>query len=389
MDKTKLIIILIIVGIIIFGIIYLFVESTPPIYNVKVLILNNDYISIDTIANNVSEKLSQELSKDKPTQLNFSYYTTTRIFRPDYELKIRPGEDIQRWKYRIKDYINKTIRDTVLVSLTNEKINDLFIKFISDALVDKENTKNTFYIITGTFPECYDYSSKKTLINSLKDLAKKEKIEEPIKLITSLVDVRKTIEKEILDSLVSTNKFDLKRLDVDLEVERKCIPLDLPNIFCIFFDKFAPLSSDKVLEFINKQIGNRFFVTFWNDGPKNGFNMLFLSRGMDSTEFFNTTSSMVKCNWTSLNFLFKQALHQFTKMPDTVYKYFFFIGKFPQAQNEKILKKDLWDSFAKIKNLKWYHYLPEDEKPGIFEKSIFPVLDKYYKIQVTSNYVLK
>lgn len=114
MDKTKVTILVIIILIIIGGIIYLFVETKPPVYNVKILILNNDYITIDTIANNVSEKLAQELAKDKPTQLNFSYYTTTRIFKPDYELKIRPGEDIQKWKFRIKDYINRSIRDTVL-----------------------------------------------------------------------------------------------------------------------------------------------------------------------------------------------------------------------------------------------------------------------------------
>lgn len=388
MDKTKLTIILILLAIIIAGVIYLFVESKPPIYNVKVLILNNDYISIDTIANNVSEKLAQELSKDKPTQLNFSFYTTTRIFKPDYELKIRPGEDLQKWKFRIKEYFYKTLRDTILISLENQKINDLVLKFISDAFADQSNRESTYYIITGTFPECYDHESKKTLIEAIMNLTKKNKVVEPVNLITALVDARKKVEKEIQDSLVATNKFNLKRLDVDLETERKCVPLDLPNLFCIFFDKFDPPYSDKVLDFINKHIGNRFFVTFWNDGPKNGVNLLFLSRGMDSTEFFNTSSAMVKCNWTSLNFLFKQALHQISKMPDTVFKHLIFIGKFPESQNEKILKKEIWDSFAKIKNLYWYHYLPLEEKPGIFEKKVFPVLEKYYKIKVTTNYLL-
>ncbi|ROL57818.1 hypothetical protein D9V84_03640 [Bacteroidetes/Chlorobi group bacterium Naka2016] len=387
MDKTKVTILVIIILIIIGGIIYLFVETKPPVYNVKILILNNDYITIDTIANNVSEKLAQELAKDKPTQLNFSYYTTTRIFKPDYELKIRPGEDIQKWKFRIKDYINRSIRDTVLISLENQKINDLVIKFVSDALSDK-NPENTFYVITGTFPECYDYESKKTLINSIKELSIKRKNGQPIKLISALVDARKKVEKEIQDSLIATNKFDLKRLDVDLESERKCVPLDLPNVFCIFFDKFTSPNSGEVLEFLTKQISSRFFVTFWNDGPKNGVTLLYLSRGMDSTEFFNTASAMTKCNWTSLNFLFKQALHQISKLPDTVYKHLVFVGKFPESQNEKILKKDLWDSFSKIRNLFWYHYLPEVDKPGQFERNVFPILKKYYKIDVSTNYVL-
>ncbi|MCX7909904.1 MAG: hypothetical protein N2560_10385 [Ignavibacteria bacterium] len=386
MNKVKLLFLFIIITLVIGGIIYLFVTQKPPIYNVKILILNNDYLQIDTILQNISDKLALELSKNKPNQLNFTYFTTTRIFKPYYELKIRPGENIENWKFRIKTYLYSTLHDSVLVSLENQKVNDLVLNFISEAFTEKDNLENTYYLITGTFPECFDYESKKSLINSVKELVKKRKEKDKVRLISALVDPRKNIEKEIFDSLNATNMFEIKKIDIDLEKERKCIPLDVPKIFCIFLNKFTQPTSLDILDFISKNVGNRFFVTFWNDGPKNGSTQLYLSRNIDSLEFLNYSSSMTKCDWSSLNFLFKQSYHQLSTMPDTLNKLLFFIGKFPEPSNQRLLNKEFWVAFSKIPNMVWYHFLPKGEQKGYLESNFFPVLQKYYKIKIYKNY---
>jgi len=384
MSKTKLIFGLVILLALLIGFVYFFISSTPPIYNVKVLILNNDYLKIDTITNNISEKLAELLSSNKPVQLNFSYITTTRIFKPNYELKIKPGEELQRWKLRIKNYLKETLNDTVVVVLEDNKVNDLFEKFLKDAISTKD-LKNTFFVVIGTFPECYEYSSKKALINSTKEILRSSKLSKKINLLTALVDPRKNIEQEIFDSLLVTNKVSIQHLDVDLEKERKCYKKNLPLVFGMFFNKLSNFDSQNLLEYIKLTAGTNFFLTIWNDGPKNGAQIIYLNQAGDSAEFNTNVVSLAKCNWSSLNFLFKQAYHNLSTLPDTVHKYLYFVGNFPEAGEQNLLGQEFWSNFAKIKNLHLFHFLAKGQNIG-YEKNIFKALKKYHNLSISTSY---
>lgn len=384
MDKTKLFVLLVIFIVIIGGVVYYFVSSPPADIKLRIFIFNNDYLRSAEHDSAFSWELTTLLmEKYNPTALQIKLYGSTKLPKSEFELKRKPGENEKIWRAEVYKKIFDIFKDTVDISLSNESANDLFVDFLRK--IEKEaNDKEVVFVFAGSFPNCYNYTSRSSLIAKIKEFVKDKNFEAK-QIYSLLINPRKGLEEDIIDSLKAIRNFKLEEIALAPDLRRECFETKFPRFFGMFLKKLDYRQSSNFLDFIKRIGGEQFMFTIWNDGPKNDTRITYSDDKIDSTDFVNILQGVQDADWTSVNFLFKQAYHQLSLLPDTIKKHWVFVGSFPPAGDQPSLNKEYWDGLKKIKNLVIYHYLPSRSKKTSYEKRFFEVIQKYYGLNVVNE----
>ncbi len=384
MNKTKVVVLLLVFAGIIFALIYYFRSQPPADVRLRIFVFNNDYLRNPEHDSAFARELANLLmEKYNPTNLQIKLYGSTKLPKSEFELKIKPGESEKIWKEVIYQKIFGIFKDTTDISLSNESTNDLFIDFLKK--IEKEaNDPRAVFVFAGSFPNCYNYTSRSELLAKVKEFVGNKNFEST-QIYSLLINPREGLEKDIIDSLDATKNFQVEEITLAPDLRRECFEAKFPRFLGMFFKKLDYQESSLLLDFIKQTGGNQFIFTIWNDGPKNNTKIVYSDDKIDSADFVNILQGVQNADWTSVNFLFKQAYNQLSLLPDTIKKHWVFIGNFPPAGDQPSLNKEYWENLKKIRNLAIYHYLPLRAKRNSYEKRFFEVIKKYYGLNVVSE----
>lgn len=362
MNKTKVLILLIIViSVIIFAVV-LIQKSTPRNVVVNLCVFNNDYLANQSQP--IIKSLSTVIDTITPNEIRVILTAIDRTGARDTIFKRKPGESKNIWLTQFNNGMRNLLLDTPRVVLPNDKTNELFLQFLDEIKV-KGKDKQNIYVFTGTFPECYDLAAARDLVETIKTSYKKDDLTG--KLIWLIIDPR-TAEKYVLDSLLKYSSLEVADMKLLFKNPRECHFSDLSLVFGIFFDKLEPQSGGEFIDIIKKKISNKFTLTIWNDSPKNNTKLNYFGYSDDSLNLIKNFESLHLCQWSSIQFLLKQALNTLQTFPDTVTKNLILVGKLPTYTGARILEKGFWKKLVSIKNLNIYLHYPSNLKLDIFDK---------------------
>ncbi len=387
MSKTKLLILLLIIVAVIVAIIFAFVKTQPRAIVLHFCILNNDYIS--RTRTRIVKDLGEVLDSIKPVEITMRIISGDNPERLDTTFKRKPGQSYKVWKEEISKNISEFLVDTPKKVFENAKINDLFLKFVDEVRIKGRDPSNIF-VFTGTFPECYDVKHSLDLVDKIKELSgrknlnKKEKSQIAGRLIWQIIDPREA-EKLVLDSMLAYTDINITNLRVQIQQSRSCEDEDLPMIFGIFFDKLSPDQAyEFYADFVKSELNaGKFLLTILNDGPKLDSRVKYLGVDLsDSVILVNTLNSLNKCEWTSINYLFKHALNLFKNKSPNVIKHFVIVGNFPKFQPINILDRKFWDELKRVPNLRVYHFVPSGTVLTYDTKRIIQGIEKAFKPEI-------
>lgn len=384
MNKIKLFVLFIIFALAIVAIYFYFSSQPPAEIKLRILVFNNDYLRNSEHDSAFSRELtSLIMEKYNPTYLQIKIYGSSKLPKSEFELKLRPGENEKIWREEIYRKIFSIFEDTTDVSLSNESTNDLFMDFLKK--IEKEpDDPRILYVFAGSFPNCYNYSSKKELLERIKDFTLKNN-QKVKKIYSFLINPRDGLEAEIIDSLKASQNYIIEEFAIAPDLRRECFEAKFPRFFGMFFKKLNYKQSEEFLDFIKETGGTQFMFTIWNDGPKNNTKLIYTDDKLDSSDFVNILQGVQDANWTSMNFLLKQAYNELSLLPDTIKKHWVFVGRFPPEGDKANLDKDFWQNLKKIKNLLIYHYLPSGLTRNSYEKAFFMALEKYYGLRLVNQ----
>ncbi|MFN3305620.1 MAG: hypothetical protein ACK42Z_00350 [Candidatus Kapaibacteriota bacterium] len=384
MNKIKLLGLFIFFAILVVVVYFYFSSQPPSEIKLKILVLNNDYLRNPEHDSAFSRELtSLIMEKYNPTYLQIKIYGSSKLPKSEFEIKQKPGENEKIWREQIYRTLFSIFADTTDISLSNESTNDLFIDFLKK--IQKEpHDPRLLFVLAGSFPNCYSYTSKKELLEKIKDFIKNNN-QKPKPIYSFLINPRLGLEAEIIDSLKSSQNYIVEEVAIAPDIRRECFETKFPRFFGMFYKKLNYQQSADFLEFIKKTGGNQFIFTIWNDGPKNNTKLIYFDDKLDSADFVNILQGVQDANWTSVNFLFKQAYNELSLLPDSIIKHWIFVGRFPPEGDRASLDKDFWQNLKKIKNLLIYHYLPSGLTRNSYEKAFFNALEKYYGIRLVNQ----
>ncbi len=384
MNKIKVFGLLILLALAVYAIFFYFSSQPPSEIKLKILVLNNDYLRNPEHDSAFSRELTTFImEKYNPTYLQIKIYGSSKLPKSEFEIRQKPGENEKIWREAIYRTIFSIFADTTDVSLSNESTNDLFIDFLKKIEKEPEDPRLLF-ILAGSFPNCYNYTSKKELLERIKDFTK-NKSQKPKQIYSYLINPREGLEAEIIDSLKSSQNYKVEEFAIAPDIRRECFEAKFPRFYGMFFKKLNYQQSGDFLEFIKETGGHQFIFTIWNDGPKNNTNLIYTDDKLDSADFVNIIQGVQDANWTSVNFLLKQAYNQLSLLPDSIKKHWIFVGRFPPEGDKASLDPDFWQNLKKIKNLLIYHYLPAGLTRNSYEKAFFNALEKYYGIKLVNQ----
>jgi hypothetical protein len=241
---------------------------------------------------------------------------------------------------------------------------------------DKSKNSEYFFIITGSFPECYDKESAISLKNNILETSKG--LNTTNKIIWNVLDTREN-EEEILKTMQTANFCPILDRRIIFEKSRVCLDSSLTNLYCIFFDK---LTSDQVNEFwnfIKNNYGKNINLTIWNDGPLNNKTIRTFGKDTLINEEIQLLENLTKGTWTSIGYLFKQASNNLMQINDSIPKNLIIFGNLPSEDKGSQLDPQTWKRLNNIKNLSITLYKPKGVKDNKTDKAIIEGF-KYYKI---------
>lgn len=383
MNKIKLVFLLLFFVAIIAGIFYYFASRPPANIKLRILVFNNDYLRNAEHDSAFSRELTSLLmGKYNPTALQIKLYGSSKLPKSEFEIKLKPGENEKIWREEIYRRIFSIFEDTLDISLSNESANDLFIDFLKK--IEKESDDpEVVFVFAGSFPNCYNYTSKNELLAKIKEFMRDKNFEAK-RIYSLLINPRKGLEGDIIDSLNATRIFQVEEIALAPDLRRECFETKFPKFFGMFFKKLNYQQSSDFLGFIKQTGGPQFIFTIWNDGPKNNTRLVYTDDKIDSADFVNILQGVQDANWTSINFLLKQAYNQLSLLPDTIQKHWVFVGRFPPEGDKASLDKEYWENLKKIKKLSIYHYLPPGVVRNPYEERFFKIIGKYYGLNLVN-----
>lgn len=378
MNKSKIFVLIAITLAVLIGIYFLIPSSSPSRINVVITVLEKQ--NLNTYLNQVIEKAIEEVMINNPIEIDLSLLTASNDSKRKINIKMKPGDSELNWKNEVKKTVDKLLKDSIITSITNQSINDLIIQTLQ-MIKDKADDEGNYYILTGSFPECYDHTSSELLKHKINEIAKGVKTRS--KFIWSVLDTRKN-EDEILKSLITTNITSVIDRRIIFDKSRECIENSSQQVFGIFFDK---LSNDQGIEFINylrKNFGNNLTFTIWNDGPKNNMVLELSKNDSLNSNAPNTFSDLKKGRWPSIGYLLKQATNNFAQLPDSLSKNLVIIGNLPLEGTGNQLDAETWRLLQSIKKLSITLFRYSDFNENEIDKTLIDGL-RYYKINFRKN----
>lgn len=373
MDKTKITILIAIVIIIFIGIYFLIPSSTPTKINVVITILDNQ--NLNNYSNQVIEKTIEELMINNPTEIDLSLLTTSNILKHKINIKMKPGDSELNWKHDVKNTLEKLLKDSTMRSITNKSINDLFIQTLH-MIKDNGKEEGNYFILTGSFPECYDEESSKLLINNINETTKG--IQTKSKIIWSVLDTREN-EEEILKTLIASNFSSIIDRRIIFNNSRECIERTSQQIYGIFFDRLDYENAKEFINYLKRNFGENIKLTLWNDGPQNNITLTFSKKDSLNLEAIKAFIELKEGRWTSVGYLIKQATNYLSQLQDTSTKNLIIIGNFPMESKGNQLDAETWKLLQSIQNLSITLYRSSNFKENKTDKTFIEGL-RYYKI---------
>ncbi len=373
MNKTKLVILIIVIIGVFVCIYFLFPPTQTSKLSVVVTILDNQHLN--DYLNQISDKTIEEIIANKPLEIDMTLLSASNTPKNKIHLKMKPNESEIQWENTIKNAFVKLLKDTIITSLTNQSANDLIAQTIK-MIKDKSKNSEYFFIITGSFPECYDKESAISLKNNILETSKG--LNTTNKIIWNVLDTREN-EEEILKTMQTANFCPILDRRIIFEKSRVCLDSSLTNLYCIFFDK---LTSDQVNEFwnfIKNNYGKNINLTIWNDGPLNNKTIRTFGKDTLINEEIQLLENLTKGTWTSIGYLFKQASNNLMQINDSIPKNLIIFGNLPSEDKGSQLDPQTWKRLNNIKNLSITLYKPKGVKDNKTDKAIIEGF-KYYKI---------
>ena len=373
MNKTKLIIFIgIIIGI--FTAIYFLIPtSAPSKINVVVTILDNQ--NLNTYTNKVIERTLEEIMINNPTEIDLSLLTVSKDSKYKVKIKMKPGDSDVNWKNNVRITLEKLLKNSTITAITNQSINDLFIQSIQ-MIKDNVKEEGNYFIITGSFPECYDKASSLMLKNKIIEIT--NGIHTKGKIIWSVLDTREN-EEEVLKSLISTNFCSIIDRRIIFDKSRDCIDKNSQQVFGIFFDKLDNEKANEFINFLKNKFGDNIKLTVWNDGIHNNKTSYIFKKDSLNLDALNILRGLEKARWTSIGFLIKQAANHLTQFNDSTLKNLIIIGNLPREGKGNQLDKETWQLLQKINELSVILYRPSYFKENEIDK-VFKEGLKLFKI---------
>ncbi|HOV92194.1 MAG TPA: hypothetical protein PLC04_03835 [Candidatus Kapabacteria bacterium] len=373
MNKTKLVILIIVIIGVFVCIYFLFPPTQTSKLSVVVTILDNQHLN--DYLNQISDKTIEEIIANKPLEIDMTLLSASNTPKNKIHLKMKPNESEIQWENTIKNAFVKLLKDTIITSLTNQSANDLIAQTIK-MIKDKSKNSEYFFIITGSFPECYDKESAISLKNNILETSKG--LNTTNKIIWNVLDTREN-EEEILKTMQTANFCPILDRRIIFEKSRVCLDSSLTNLYCIFFDK---LTSDQVNEFwnfIKNNYGKNINLTIWNVGPLNNKTIRTFGKDTLINEEIQLLENLTKGTWTSIGYLFKQASNNLMQINDSIPKNLIIFGNLPSEDKGSQLDPQTWKRLNNIKNLSITLYKPKGVKDNKTDKAIIEGF-KYYKI---------
>ncbi|MFN3781518.1 MAG: hypothetical protein ACK4SO_05030, partial [Candidatus Kapaibacteriota bacterium] len=248
MNKIKLIGLLLIISILVVVVYFYFSSQPPSEIKLKILVLNNDYLRNPEHDSAFSRELtSLIMEKYNPTYLQIKIYGSSKLPKSEFEIKQKPGENEKIWREQIYRTLFSIFADTTDISLSNESTNDLFIDFLKK--IQKEpHDPRLLFVLAGSFPNCYNYNSKKELLEKIKDFTKNNN-QKPKPIYSFLINPRLGLEAEIIDSLKSSQNYIVEEIAIAPDIRRECFETKFPRFFGMFYKKLNYQQSADFLEF--------------------------------------------------------------------------------------------------------------------------------------------
>lgn len=378
MDKTKIIILITVVVVIFVGIYLLIPSSTPTKINVVITILDNQ--NLNNYLNQVIEKTIEELMINNPTEIDLSLLTATNIGKHKINMKMKPGDSELNWKNEIKKTFENLLKDSTSTSITNKSINDLFIQTLY-MIKDNGIVEGNYFILTGSFPECYDEESSRSLINNINEITKG--IHTKSKIIWSVLDTREN-EEEILKTLIASNFSNVIDRRIIFNNSRECIEKTSKQIYGIFFDRLNYENAKEFINYLKRNFGENINLTLWNDSPKNNITLTFSKHDSINLDAVKEFIELKEGRWSSIGYLLKQATNYLSQLQDTSTKNLIIIGNFPKESKGNQLDPETWKLLQSIQNLSITLYRTSNFKENKTDKTFIEGL-KYYNINFKKN----
>lgn len=381
MNKGKLIVLAAFIILIFFGIFWWFKTASPSDMNIKILVLNNDLLVNDSATirylNDFVKKTHEYIYKEKPLTVSLELFGSAGVYKPKMVVKRKPGERDWEWEKEILDSLESLFFFPIRVTLSNNETNELFVKFLQTSIEEPD----AVMLVAGSFPECYDHPSKMQLIEEInKTIAK---LRNKFIVVNGVIDCRKGLEADIFDTLAAKKRFIVETMNLPKIPTRRCEESDLPLVFGMFFDLVKEDDFNDYLEFLQRQIGQKFVLTFWNDGPKNNFKLKFLNNTLDSVELKKHISVLTKAKWASINFLFKHCYNTLSLLPEATKKYVVMTGNFPPYGQRRVLDEEFWTQLRKVPNVFYFHYT---KRPTRIDREYVEVMRRYKNLPVKTSY---
>jgi hypothetical protein len=378
MNKTKVIILVAIVIAIFVGI-YLSISSSSSSSERNIVITILDNQGLDTYSNQVIDNTINEIMINNPTEINISILTTSNNNKRKTTLRMKPNEAEMQWENEIRTTLKKLLKGSVVTSPTNQSTNDLVIQTIQ-RMKDNGNDAGNYYILTGSFPECYDNESSSTLKNKIIELTKG--FHTKSKIIWCVFDTRKN-EYEIFKTLQTSNICPFVDSRVIAEKSRECPEINAQNIYGIFFDKLKEDQAREFFNYLKNKFGENIKLTIWNDSPHNN-EIINLYKKDSLNDYIKLLGKLEKGKWTSIGYLLKQASNNFLQLNDSLTRNLMIIGNLPLEGTGNQLDRPTWQLLKDIKNLSITLYKPMGVKDNKTDKA-FKDGFKYYKIDYKTN----
>ncbi len=373
MSKLKLILLIGGVIAIIGVIIFITQSSNPANINVTFTILDNQNVndySNDIINNTVDELFNSDL-----TEINVKVITASNNTK-QLLIKKKPWDSDVNWKTEIRIAFEKLLQDSCITQITDKSANDLILQTLK-LLKDKSKKDRNYYIISGSFPLCYNDQSSNELIRELSSLNKGIKTNS--KVIWCIMDTRITEEK-ILKSLSSSKLFSVIDRRIIFPQTRVCPDNNKQNIYGIFFNPLNKDQANEFLKYLRLNYGDN-NLTIYNNDLKYGTTLNFSKPEDNSNQNMDLLATLKSGGWESIGILLNQTINEISKLNDsTSSKTIMIVGNLPSVEgNAQVFKPDDWKRLKNIKNLSFIIYKPKSYKLNNTDKA-FTIGLKYYEI---------
>ncbi len=386
MNKAKLLILVGAAALLLVGVFLWFKSATPSDLNVKIVVFNNDLLLNDSstirYVADFTQKVHEYIVKANPLSVSLELFGSAGVYKPKMLIKRKPGERDFEWEKEILDSVRSLFTFPVRVTLANNEVNELFITFLRKSLEEPD----AILIFAGSFPECYDHTSKMNLVQSVNSVL--EKYRRRAEILNGIIDCRKGLEADVFDTLSARKNIRVETMNLPKITTRICEEKDLPVVYGMFFDSVKENDFEACLKYIQDNVGKKFVFTIWNSGPKNDYTIRFLNTTRDSVELKQQVAALERVKWSSssIGFLFKHCYNTISNLPDSQKKYVFMIGHFPAYGSIPVLDREVfWPRLQKVKNVRYYHFV---QNPNDKDREYIDALIHDKKIPVETSYQL-